>query len=314
MPTLLICSACDPLDALADQFAALARTLLPELKVVLWPAAFDAGDVIAVAAWHPPVGLLATLPNLQMVASIGAGTEHILRCPDLPAGVAVTRIVDPEQARGMAEYVLWAALYFHRGFDQLAQQQARGLWRMPAQRPAGDFHIGIMGLGGMGRQVAVALRDNGFAVSGWSRSGHDLQGVTGYAGDEQLGAFLASPDLVVCLLPLTSATRGLCNTAFFAQMKTGAAFVNCGRGEQVLLPDLIAELDSGHLRGAVLDVFESEPLSGDDSLWRDPRIVITPHMASSASDASITQHILANVLRLQQGQAPLHALDRQRGY
>ena len=314
MPTLLICRACDPLDTLADQFSAAAATLLPELKVVLWPAPFDANDVIAVAAWHPPAGLLGSLPNLKMVASIGAGTEHILRCTDLPSNVAVTRIVDPEQARGMAEYVLWAALYYHRGFDQLAQQQAQGLWRMPAQGPARDFRVGIMGLGGMGSQVALRLRDNGFTVSGWSRSAHGLQGIASYAGDEGLGAFLAPLDLVVCLLPLTPATHGLCNTAFFSQMKAGAAFVNTGRGEQVLLPELIAEVDSGHLRGAVLYVFDSEPLSGDDSLWSHPRIVITPHMASSASDASITGQILANVLRLQQGLAPLHSMDRLRGY
>jgi glyoxylate/hydroxypyruvate reductase A len=196
----------------------------------------------------------------------------------------------------------------------MARQQVQGLWRMPAQAPARHFKVGIMGLGGMGRQVAVTLRDNGFAVSGWSRSAHVLDGVATYAGEDQLSAFLVPQDLVVCLLPLTASTRGLCNAAFFAQMKPGAAFVNSGRGEHVRLPDLVAALDRGHLRGAVLDVFDSEPLSAEDSLWRHPRIVLTPHMASSASDACITQQILRNVLRLQQGHAPLHSLDRQRGY
>ena len=128
MATLLVCSACDPLDALAAQLAARAAVEVPGLKVVLWPQVFDPLDVIAVAAWHPPAGLLGSLRNLQMVASSGAGTEHILRCPDLPPQAAVTRIVDPEQARGMAEYVLWAALHYHRGFDRMAAQQrdARG--------------------------------------------------------------------------------------------------------------------------------------------------------------------------------------------
>ena len=314
MATLLVCSACDPLDALAAQLAARAAVEVPGLKVVLWPQAFDPLDVIAVAAWHPPAGLLGSLPNLQMVASIGAGTEHILRCPDLPPHPAVTRIVDPEQARGMAEYVLWAALHYHRGFDRMAAQQRDAVWRMPPQQPAGTFRIGILGLGGMGTQVALTLRDNGFAVSGWSRSGRVPAGVSGYAGDAALAAFLAPQDLVVCLLPLTDATRGLCNAAFFARMKAGAAFVNAGRGEQVQLSDLLAALDSGHLRGAVLDVFAPEPLQADSALWQHRRLVITPHMASSASDACITQQIMANVRRLTQGQAPLHQLDRQRGY
>jgi glyoxylate/hydroxypyruvate reductase A len=314
MPTLLICSACDPLDALAAQFANAAATLLPALNVALWPENFDPEDVIAVAAWHPPTDLLGSLPNLKMVASIGAGTEHILRCPDLPVSVPITRIVDPEQARGMAEYVLWAALYYHRGFDLMARQQADGLWRMPPQRPASEFHVGVMGMGGMGKPVALTLRDSGFVVSAWSRSAQILERVRSHTGDDELSAFLAPLDLVVCLLPLTPATRGLCNAALFAQMKAGAAFVNVGRGEQVVMPDLLAALDSEHLGGAVLDVFESEPLTQDEALWRHPRMVITPHMASSASDQTITQQILQNVQRLQNGQPPRHTVDRQRCY
>jgi glyoxylate/hydroxypyruvate reductase A len=249
-----------------------------------------------------------------MVASIGAGSEHILRCPDLPAGVAITRIVDPEQARGMAEYVLWAALHFHRGFDQMARQQTQGQWRMPPQRPASAFQVGIMGLGGMGEPVALALRDNGFTVRGWSRSARAVPGIASFAGDGQLGAFLAPLDMVVCLLPLTANTHGLCNAAFFAQMQPGAAFVNVGRGEQVVVPDLLAALDSGHVAGAVLDVFAHEPLALDDPLWQHPRIVITPHMASSASDPTIKQQILGNVQRLMEGLTPLHTVDRLRGY
>jgi glyoxylate/hydroxypyruvate reductase A len=314
MATLLVCSACDPLQDLTDKFISAAASLLPALNVVLWPARYDSEDVIAVAAWHPPAGLLGSLPNLKMVASIGAGTEHILRCTDLPNTVAVTRIVDPQQARGMAEYVLWAVLYYHRGFDQMARQQAQGAWRMPPQSEAATCSVGIMGLGSMGRQVARALRDNGFSVSGWSRSAHLLKGVSNYVGDEELSEFLAPLDIVVCLLPLTSATRGICNAKFFAQMKVGCAFVNAGRGEHVVIPDLVAALDSGHLGGAVLDVFESEPLAKEDALWRHPRIVITPHMASSASDHTITQQILRNVQRLQKGQPARHAVDRRRGY
>ncbi|RFO96790.1 glyoxylate/hydroxypyruvate reductase A [Rhodoferax lacus] len=291
-----------------------AARVLPGLQVTLWPEPFEADDVLAVAAWHPPAGLLGTLPKLQMVASIGAGTEHILRCPDLPADVAVTRIVDPAQARGMAEYVLWAALYYHRGFDQMAAQQRQGLWHMPPQGPARAFRVGIMGLGGMGLQTALCLRDFGFAVSGWSRSAHAVEDLHTFAGDAALPEFLAPLDMVVCLLPLTPATHGLCNAGFFARMKTGAALVNVGRGEQVVLPDLLAALDSGHLRGAVLDVFDREPLQADDALWRHPKICLTPHMASSASDQTIAQQIVTNTLRLRQGLLPLHTMDRQRGY
>ncbi len=229
MPTLLVCSATDNLRVLADKMAEEARLCMPDLKVIVWPEPFDPADVLAVAAWHPPAGLLGHLPNLRLVASIGAGVEHILRCPDLPARVPITRIVDEEQASGMAQYMLWAALHFHRGVDQMAAQQHRGQWRMPPQTPACDFTVGIMGLGRMGLQVATCLHDAGFSVSGWSRRTHTVAGITTCAGEAALAGFLSRLDLVICLLPLTAQTRGLCSSDFFARMKPGSkAALNSG--------------------------------------------------------------------------------------
>jgi glyoxylate/hydroxypyruvate reductase A len=303
MPTLLVCSATDDLQSLCDEFQRTAKRLAPDVQVVLWPAAFDHADVVAVAAWNPPAGLFPTLPQLKFVASIGAGIEHILQCPDLPADLPITRIVDLDQAHGMAEYVLWAALHFHRGFDRMLAQQAARQWRMPSQANATKFHVGILGAGGMGKAVALRLRDNGFTVSTWSRSPHALDGIASHAGADALPAFLGTLDMVVCLLPLTDATHGICNATFFAAMKTGSVFVNAGRGQHLVLPDLLAALDRGHLRSAVLDVFDVEPLPPEDPLWSDPRIIITPHMASAASDNSIASQILGNVLRAQSGQA-----------
>lgn len=239
---------------------------MPGLQVCLWHESFLPEDVVAVAAWHPPQGLLSTLPNLRLVASIGAGREHLPRRTDLPHGVPITRIVDPEQARGMAQYVLWCPLADHRGFDRMRQQQAKGSWLMPAQTGAAAFQVGVMGLGGMGHATELTLRDAGFKVSGWSRNEKKIAGVHCLAGDASLTRFLAPLDMVVCLLPLTPATQGLCNARFFASLKPGAAFVNTGRGEHVVMPDLLAALEGGELRGSVLDVFEHEPLLADSPL------------------------------------------------
>lgn len=314
MPTLLVCSATDNLRVLADKMADEARQHMPDLKVILWPEPFDPTDVLAVAAWHPPEGLFGHLPNLRLVASIGAGVEHILRCPDLPASVPITRIVDEEQASGMAQYMLWAALHFHRGFDQMAAQQHQSLWRMPPQTPACDFTVGIMGLGRMGLQVATCLHGAGFAVSAWSRRTHTVPGISTCAGDAALAGFLSRLDLVICLLPLTAQTRGLCSADFFARMKPGAAFVNAGRGEHVVMADLLAALDSGQLRGALLDVFDTEPLSATDPLWAHPGLIITPHMASSASDRTIVRQVLDNTCKVGLGHVPEHVMDRDAGY
>lgn len=292
----------------------VAARLMPDLQVRLWPEAYVASDVLAMAAWHPPAGLLSTLPNLRMIASIGAGSEHLLGRNDLPQGVPITRIVDPEQSQGMAQYVLWCALHHHRGFDRMREQQAQGRWIMPAQTRAAAFQVGIMGLGGMGLATALMLRDAGFQVSGWSRSEKHIAGVHSFAGDASLTSFLAPLDMVVCLLPLTPATQGLCNARFFASLKPGAAFVNAGRGEHVVIQDLLSALDAGLLRGAVLDVFEHEPLTADSPLWSHPGLVITPHMASSASDEVIARQIVENVVRTCKGQAPEHGVDRARSY
>ncbi len=314
MPTLLVCSATDDLRSVQFALRAAAAREMPGLTVALWPEPFDPKDVIGVAAWHPPVGLLGQLPDLKLIASIGAGTEHILRCPDLPHGVPVTRVTDAGQAVGMAEYLLWAALHFHRDMDVMLAQQSQALWRMPVQRAAAQFRVGVMGLGLMGQEAAMRLRNNGFAVSGWARSPHTIEGINTFAGNAELGSFLAPLDMVVCLLPLTNATRGLCDARFIAQLKPTAVLVNVGRGEHVVLPDLLAALDSGHLRAAVLDVFDLEPLASEDPLWQHPRIIITPHMASSASEATIASQIIGDVVRVQRGLAPAHPIDMALGY
>lgn len=318
-PTLLVCSETDDLSDLCEPLRLAAAQDCPGLRVALWTPQAGLGDVdpasvVALAAWFAPPGLPAALPGLRLIASIGAGVEHVLRDTALPASLPVTRIVDPDQSRGMAEFVLWAVLHHHRGLDQVLQQQGRRVWRMPPQRPASQTRVGIMGLGVMGATVASTLVAQGFVVSGWSSSPRSIAGVTGWVGDDGLEAFLAPLDVVVSLLPLTDRTRGLCDARWFARLKPGAVLVNCGRGEQVVVPDLIEALRSGHLRAAVLDVFEHEPLPADHPLWATPGVLVTPHMASAASGEVIARQIVRNTARVLAHQPPLHAVDRQRGY
>jgi glyoxylate/hydroxypyruvate reductase A len=314
-PTLLLCSETDDLGDLRSVFEAAAAELCPGLRVALWPevAAGDA-HVVALASWFAPRGLPAALPGLRLIASIGAGVEHVLRDPCLPAGVPITRIVDAQQARGMAEFVLWAALSYHRGLDQVQQQQQQAVWRMPPQRPAAQTRVGVMGLGAMGAEVARCLAAHGFEVHGWSRRPQAIHGVRTWAGNEQLGDFLRPLDIVVSLLPLTEHTRGLCDARWFARLKPGAAFINCGRGEQVVVPDLLEALELGQLRGAVLDVFEHEPLPPEHPLWHTPRLLVTPHMASSVSPQAMARQIVGDAARVLAGQVPVHVMDRARGY
>ena len=202
----------------------------------------------------------------------------------------------------------------HRQELYLRASQREKRWAPKFQWPAGAISVGIMGLGGMGTQVATRLRDNGFSVSAWARSAHVLPEVHTFAGCTPPAEFLALPDMVVCLLPLTAQTTGLCNAEFFAAMKPGAAFVSAGRGQQVVTGDLIAALDAGQLRGAVLDVFDAEPLSPHSPLWSHPKVIVTPHMASAATDTSIARQIVANVQRVRGGHAIENTVTRKHGY
>jgi glyoxylate/hydroxypyruvate reductase A len=230
-------------------------------------------DVEALFCWAPPPGLLRRLlPRLRLVASLGAGVDHVAaQHADVARhGVALVRCVDPLAAQRLAQYVLWAVLHVSRRMEECADAQRRSVWDSSLRgADAGDTRVGVMGLGAMGAAAAEALARNGFAVSGWSRSGgagrEPPVGVARerlFAGEEALVPFLSQLDVLVCVLPLTDGTRGALGAAQLRALPRGAALVNVGRAECVDQDDLLAALDDGHLSRAVLDVAPQEPLPG----------------------------------------------------
>jgi glyoxylate/hydroxypyruvate reductase len=134
------------------------------------------------------------------------------------------------------------------------------------------------------------------------------------AGAAALSPLLAASDVVVNLLPLTPATRGLFDARVFAAMAPGAAFVNLARGAQVVEADLLAALDGGHVSHAVLDVFQTEPLPPGHPFWQHPRVTVLPHAAALTDPRSAAAVVAANVRALRCGGAIAHCVDRGRGY
>lgn len=299
-------------SAKLDYFVPLLREAAPELEVVVWPdPAFREAEVAM--CWNAPAGVYAQMPRLRLVHSIAAGVDNVVAGQDL-RGLPVCRVVDPRLAEGMVQYVLWSVLHFHRRLDLAQANQRARIWQRPPLQAASECCVGLMGLGQLGTPIARALLGLGYAVNGWSRSAHALDGLTLYRGVEALPAFLAATDVLVCVLPLTEATRGILNRDTFAALPRGAAIVNCGRGEHLVVPDLLAALDSGQLRGAVLDVFAHEPLPADDPLWAAPGVVVTPHMATMASSSVVAQQVAQNVRRLIAGEPLVNQVDPGRGY
>ncbi|MGF6638588.1 2-hydroxyacid dehydrogenase [Paraburkholderia sp. MM6662-R1] len=292
----------------AERFAQLA----PDVPFRVWP---DIGDPTAVrylVAWQPG-DLALTLPNLEVVFSVGAGVDQ-LDLSQIPAHLPVVRMLEPGIVEGMVEYVTEAVLAIHRDlFDYGLQQRAR-VWQPMPLRAAASRRIGVLGLGMLGRAVLERLRLFGFACAGWSRSKHELEGIDCYAGEAGLDELLARADILICLLPLTDATRGLLCRRVFDILPRGASLVHVGRGPQLVGADLLDALQRGQIHSAVLDVTDPEPLPADHPLWAQPRVRITPHIASATRPEPAVDAVLENLRRYRSGERMNGLIDRTRGY
>lgn len=308
MTTLALLSRSADLGFLKPLFAEAA----PHVDVVVWPNPRCLRAEVAVC-WDSPRGIYGDMPNLKLVHSIAAGVDNVVAEQDL-RGLPVCRVVDPMLAEGMWQFVLWGVLYYHRKIDQAFASQRSSEWKRPLQTPASASRVGVMGLGELGGLVAARLPALGYSVNGWARSPREIAGVTVYSGEAGLADFLAATDILVCLLPLTQQTCGILDRRTFDALPEGAALIHCGRGEHLVEADLMAALDSGRLRGAVVDVFEREPLRPDHPLWTHTGMVVTPHMATMAAFPVVVQQVLRNVGQIEAGQPLFNAVDMTRGY
>lgn len=288
------------------------QAALPGASIIAWPQPGWQDAQVAVC-WDPPLGALARMPHLRFIHSSGAGVDHIVCDPDLPAR-PLCRVVDDSVAEGMLEFVLWSVLYFHRRFDEVQAQARQAQWLRPRQARTRQCRIGVLGLGQLGTHVAQGLQQLHFDVAGWSRRPRDLAGVRCYSGDAALQSFLSRTDILVSLLPLTAETQGLLDQRRLRWLPAGAALVHCSRGQHLVLSDLLALVRAGHLRGAVLDVFAQEPVPPEDALWREPGILVTPHMAALAKPETIAAQIVENVQRNAAGLPLLRCVDAAAGY
>lgn len=308
------------------------RAALPEAR---WldraQARAAAADVQVAVVANPAPGSLQGLPNLRLIQSLWAGVDRLLLDPTLPDGVPIARMVDPAMNAAMAETALWATLALHRGFFDYALAQRRGLWQPQPQRRADEVRVAVLGLGQMGLTAARRIAQQGYRVAGWglrprdpstaiddvggvdARTGAET-GITTHAGPGALWPLLAASDIVINLLPLTAATKGLLDARFFAALPNGAGVVNLARGAHVDDAALLAALDEAQVGHAVLDVFREEPLPAAHPYWHHPRVTLLPHVAAQTDPHSAAQVVAANVRALFAGAPLAHLVQRERGY
>ena len=271
-------------------------------------------DIEIALAWKPDPGVLESFKNLKMVVSLGMGVDHLFAGNLVPPGVAVTRIMDDGLVGQMSEYAIYWALRHHRDIDRYRASQNAATWKVEPFKDTIHRRVGIMGLGTIGQDTAKKFAMLGFPTAGWSRTAKTLSGIETFHGADGLAAFLARTDILVAVLPLTRETRGILNAKTFAALPKGAYLINMARGAHVVDDDLLAALESGHLSGAALDVFNTEPLPKDHRYWTHPKVYVTPHVAGSTNPRTAAPGVIENIKRLRTGRPLLNTVDPNTGY
>jgi glyoxylate/hydroxypyruvate reductase len=295
------------------------ETLMPSPRIATLDQPFDRASVRYALAWRHPPGALSNLPNLEAIFSLGAGVDHLFADPALP-DKPIVRVVDPDLTLRMSEWVVMHALAHLRQLRRYERQQRERIWADDDDQPkAGDVQVGMLGLGVLGADAAMKLSALGFKVAGWSASEKSLPGVVCFHGPGGLNRLLAQTDMLVVLLPLTNATRGLIDAPLLGKLRQGGPLggpilINAGRGGLQVEADILAALDSGRLKGASLDVFEREPLAKDSRLWTHPAVYVSPHNAAVSTPQAIAAFVAREITTHERGEPLRHVVNRARGY
>ena len=290
---------------------------LPGARVREWKAG-DNRPADYALVWHPPVEMLQGRA-LKAVFALGAGVDSILSKlrdhPDmLPLSIPLFRLEDTGMGRQMQEYAVSQVLHWFRRFDDYQALKLASRWQPLPEYRADEFTVGIMGAGVLGAKVAESLQPWGFPLRVWSRSRKSWPQVQSFAGQAELGEFLQGTRVLINLLPNTAETAGIINQTLLAQLPDESYVLNLARGVHVVEEDLLAALNSGKLKGAMLDVFSREPLPQESPLWAHPRVAMAPHVAAVTRPMEAITYIAETISRLERGEAVSGQVDRQRGY
>lgn len=287
------------------------RAALPGATISLWQPDAPAADYGIV--WQPPQAFFDEQPQLKVAFNIGAGVDALLRLNIAPT-TQLVRLDDAGMGAQMAEYVCHALIRHYRQFADYDADQQAGIWKQRDIIPRAEMPVGIMGLGVLGTRVAQAVAQFDFPVNGWSRNAKDIPGVRCFHGAAGFHDFLAASKVLVSVLPATPETRDLINRNTLSRLQPGGYLINVARGSQLVEEDLLALIVEGHMAGAALDVFRTEPLPADHPFWAQPKIHITPHTAALTIRADSIAQIAAKIEAMQNGKPVAGLVDRQRGY
>jgi glyoxylate/hydroxypyruvate reductase A len=288
---------------------------LGSMELCIYPDIQDREVIEYAIVWKHPHGDLKNYPNLKAILSCGAGVDHIVNDPEYPKSVPIVRLHDEKLSQDMCLYALHWVLHFHNDYYQYTDIQHTRHWNPQPLKLPEKCRIGVMGLGTIGKKIADTLIGFDFIVSGWGATKKpEMESLPYFYGAEQVSAFLSTIDILINVLPLTTKTNNLLDKRTLKRLPRGAFIINIGRGGIVNEADLISLLDDGHIRGATLDVFATEPLPNNDPLWSHPRVYITPHIAGQNNPQSAVSAIAKNIIRLENSEEPFPLYSHSKGY
>jgi glyoxylate/hydroxypyruvate reductase A len=284
---------------------------LPDATVSVWKPGAPLADHAIV--WSPPQQFIDEQTNLQTLFNIGAGVDNLLQLR-LPPTVKIIRLEDAGMAVQMSEYVCHAVIRYFREFNQYETSKQLGKWEYRKTKSRSDFTVGVMGLGTLGTRVVKTLQLFEYPVNGYSRTPKEIEGVNCFSGEQGLLEFLKNTRVLINLLPLTPETENIMNYNTLSLLQSGGYIINVARGAHLVESDLLKLLKSGHLSGATLDVFRTEPLPAEHPFWQHPKIVITPHLSARTYREESIAQIARKIQSLQQGNSITGIVDLQKGY
>ena len=296
-----------------EAWQARLQPYLPSVKLV--PLTSRAADeAMAVMVWNPPIGQLANMPQIKGVISLGQGVDHILRDDSLPSHLPIVRLIDHDMSVALGHWVCLSVLEMCRHAKDYRALALRREFRPLPQIDARSLKIGVYGVGAIGHEVVRQLRALSFDVTGYASRPHPDKEYRVLSGEDGLAQMLSEMDVHICVMPLTDETKGFFHKDRFEAMKVGAYFINAGRGKHVIENDLLAAIVGGHLSGASLDVFETEPLPQDHPFWDNPHITIWPHVAAQTNPETASEQIAHALWAFHTGTTPENQIHRQKGY
>lgn len=280
------------------------------LDVEIWPNIENPDRIQLAVAWNQPKNIFDSYPNLKVISSLGAGADHLLKDSTIPGHIILTKITEQSLVTQMIDYVYASTLSIMLRLD--IYQNSRS-WNPQQKFTRDDLNIGVMGLGNIGKEVAVYLSVQKFNVLGLSYSKKNIPHVETFT-PEQYKFFLSRVNILVNLLPLTKKTEGILDLNLFKSLRKPSFLINVARGDHLVDEDLIYALDTNTIEAAYLDVFSEEPLSESHPFWNRKNIHITPHIAGGSNPDNVAAEITDNYKRLLSGMELQNVVDRSRGY